>query len=381
MRRNYLKIAAKIAVLTIIMTMSLTLSSCAEQTNPQDSDQDPYVTAPLTATAIKTSLTYTSTQAATVVPRSVQNLYFDGVSGTLTTVYAGANEFVKQGDALAEIDPSEQLASIERSEIDMRILEIRKQQRELEGLTFEAAFITARDEYSKAANEYRRNKTDDNMKSADKAQAKYIQAAYGKETFELNTKISDLDYEKAHQSHKKLVENLENCVMTAPSDGVIISVSELGIGGRMSSNDTFFSFVTTADLLLSIRSRNVMYLHGEEDIRVAINGIAYEAYAYKPVRGDAIWAADPPMTQLYVAFKTATPDVVPGITVSANITVEKADVLAIPRRCIRNIDGMTTVDILRGEQLDTVPVTIGIVSGNLIEITSGLIEGDIVLAE
>jgi multidrug efflux pump subunit AcrA (membrane-fusion protein) len=87
------------------------------------------------------------------------------------------------------------------------------------------------------------------------------------------------------------------------------------------------------------------------------------------------------MNQLYIAFNAAIPNIRPGMNVSTSITVEKADVLAVPRRCIGNTNGDTTVAVLRGDQYETVPVTIGIVSGNLIEIKEGLIAGETVLAE
>jgi multidrug efflux pump subunit AcrA (membrane-fusion protein) len=273
----------KTATLTVILPISLLLCSCGLMPGSDVSEIEQYVSAPLTATVIRTSLTYTSTQAATVIPRSIQNLCFDGVSGTLTAVYAGANEFVKQGDILAEIDPSEQLASIERSRIDKRILEIRKQQRELEGLALEAAFTAARDKYSKAATGYSANPTDDTKQAADKAQAQYIQAAYSKEMFDLNSSISDLDYDKLNQTTEKLVSDLENCIMTAPSDGVVLSVSELSLGNRMDAKNPIFSFVSTTDLLLGVMSRDSMYLRGEENIKITINGLLYEAHAYEPV--------------------------------------------------------------------------------------------------
>ena len=371
----------KAATLTVILPISLLLCSCGLIPGAIVSDIEQDVTAPLTATVIRTSLTYTSTQAATVIPRSIQNLCFDGVSGTLTAVYAGANEFVRQGDILAEIDPSEQLASIERSKIDKRILEIRKQQRELEGLALEAAFTAARDKYSKAATSYSDNPTDDTKQAADKAQAQYIQAAYSKEMFDLNSSISDLDYEKACGSHEQLEANLENCIMTAPFDGVILSVADLAPGTRVATNNTAFSFVSTADLLLGVMSREAMYLRGEEKIIVDIGGVAYEAYAYEPARGDAVWSAGVNSTQLYIAFRTTIPDTMPGAAIPVVITVAKTNVLAIPKRCISNNYGFTAVNVLRGDQYETVPVSIGIVSGNLIEITTGLSEGDIVLAE
>jgi len=133
-----------------------------------------------------------------------------------------------------------------------------------------------------------------------------------------------------------------------------------------------------------------MYLRGQEKINVIVDGYLYEGYSYEPVRGDLVWSADMSKTQMYIAFHGTAPDVIPGVSmpnaipgvsIPIEVIVEKTGVLAIPRRCVKNVDGITFVEALHGEEYISTPVTVGIISGNLIEIESGLSEGDIVLAE
>jgi multidrug efflux pump subunit AcrA (membrane-fusion protein) len=65
--------------------------------------------------------------------------------------------------------------------------------------------------------------------------------------------------------------------------------------------------------------------------------------------------------------------------ISVRIVIEKRNVLTIPRRSIRNTNEGASVDVLDGDTIITVPVELGIISGDLVEVTYGLSDGNIVI--
>jgi len=362
-----------------ILIMSLALAACGNQTDPGLPPQRaPVDVTTGTATVVRANLIYTTVQSAVVKPRVMQNLVF-GISGSLTAIHAGMNDFIRQGGLLAVLDPADHLARIARSEIDMQILEIRKLQREVEATNVSNNLTAAMNAYNSAVREYNAVPSAANLQARERASATYQQAQWSSELFRLNSLIFDQDYERAHEAHELLVGNLDSAILAAPTNGFILFDATISVGDRAEPNTPLFSFVRSADLLLHISSREAMHLRGQERIIVVIENVSYEAYAYEPVRGDAVWATSIPVTQVYLAFRQAPDDVPSGSTVSAGITIEKTDALAVPRRSIRSIGGVATVEILEGDLVVSVPVQTGIVSGDLVEIISGLSEGDTII--
>ncbi len=69
-----------------------------------------------------------------------------------------------------------------------------------------------------------------------------------------------------------------------------------------------------------------------------------------------------------------------GGTASVSIVVkEVADALVVPTAAITTADGKTVVTQVKNGQQVSTPVTLGMVQGNLTQITAGLADGDEVL--
>jgi len=352
--------------------MILILSSCGPQPAPNPIPaRNPVEFTPETATVIRTDLAYETVQSAIATPRITENLSFE-VTGTVIGIYAGMLDFVRQGEVLAEVDPADHLALIERSEISMQMLEIRKQQREVDAIASGNTLNDARDAYNTARRVGDRDRIS-------RAQVTLQRAELNIELAKLNDMIFDLDYEKAHEAHDLLVSNLEKTSLVAPTDGYILFDANLAIGDIAEPRTAVFTFASTEDILLHITSREAIHFQGQENVNVTIDDKSYKAYTYTPVRGDTVWAANIPMTQTFLAFRSAPRDVPADSTVSVQILVERANALAVPRRSIRTIAGNTSVDVLDGDFIVSVPVELGIISGGLVEVLSGLSEGDIVI--
>jgi len=352
--------------------MGFILASCGSQPASVSLPAgNPVEYTPETALVIRTDLTYATVQSAEVVPRAVQKLTF-GLAGTLTEIHAGMHDFVRQGEVLAELDPADYLALIERNEINMQILEIRKQQRDNDALSAEYSLIDAREAYTIAR---RRGNRD----IIDRRQVSVRRLELSAELTKLNDMLFELDYEKAYEDHALLLSNFDKTTLVAPMDGYILFDTTLDIGDKVEANAEVFSFVSTSDILLHITSREAVHFQGQENMTVTIDDKSYGASSYSPVRGDAMWRTDIPLTQAFLAFRFPPMYVQADSTVSAKILIERANTLAIPRRSIRTFAGDTSVDVLDGDLIVNVPVELGIVDGGLVEVISGLSEGDVVI--
>jgi len=355
----------------LAMSLVFIFASCGYQpaSNPVPAGK-PVELTPETVSVIRTDLIYETLQSAEAVPRMVQNLSF-GVTGPVTQIHVGRLDFVRQGDVLAELDPADHMELIERGEINMHLLDLRKQQRELDARTSEYTLEDAREAYNAARRGGNRDTINRRQLALQRAELTY-------EMSKLNDILFEKDYVREREAYDLLLESLEKTVMIAPTDGYILYNASLAIGDIAESKTVIFSFVSTADILLHITSRDAVHYQGQDNINVTFEDKSYRAYSYLPAKGDAVWANNIPLTQAFLAFHYAPGNIEAESTVSVRIHIERLNVLAVPRRSIRTYAGETSVDILDGDYIINVPVELGIASGNLVEVISGLSEGDIV---
>lgn len=81
-----------------------------------------------------------------------------------------------------------------------------------------------------------------------------------------------------------------------------------------------------------------------------------------------------------IVFDTSLPNMYPNMSVSANIILDsKSDVLLIPSSAIQTTNGVSTVKVMKDNQISEVTVETGLSDTTQTEIISGLNEGDTVV--
>ena len=81
-----------------------------------------------------------------------------------------------------------------------------------------------------------------------------------------------------------------------------------------------------------------------------------------------------------IIFDNSLSNMYPNMSVSADIIVEsKTDVLIVPTAAISNTDGVSTVKVIKDNQISQVSVEVGISDNSNSEIIAGLNEGDVVI--
>ena len=374
------RIYGYIAILFIIAPLICSCGQSAE--NPGTTASAPaYTAGARTFTVAKTEISYTLSQTANVRARLVDSLYFDGVSGAISDIYSSAYDFVKKGDVIAELDPSEIQKNIAVSDIQKNIWSVKDQQQTLDEKNADLTLTSAKSAYDAAANAYDISPTAANKSALDAADIQYQYAQLNKQLIGYNRDLFNINYQDFLDSDERLRESVANCKMTAPDDGVLISFPALDTGEYADAGVPIFQFVSMSNILLMLVTDDAVYLKRESDITVTINGVSYAASGYAPQRGDAVWASDMPSNQLYLTFAGDAPQIIPGSSVTATISIDKTGILAIPKNCVKNTNGVTTVDVVTGGDSTNVPVKLGIMSGQYVEVLSGLNEGDTILIQ
>ncbi len=83
---------------------------------------------------------------------------------------------------------------------------------------------------------------------------------------------------------------------------------------------------------------------------------------------------------LAIQFDVENPDVLPNMSATANIITDtRSDVLVVATSAIQTSAGQSTVRVIKNGKTTSIPVQTGLVSDLQTEITSGLLEGDVVI--
>ena len=208
------------------------------------------------------------------------------------------------------------------------------------------------------------------------AQRTHVQLEQKMELDETNNRLLLADWENSLRS-KELEKS--KMTITAPSDGQVTAVMarEGDLINKDSAIATYISLTRTVEGKLSEENFAAVKLGQKATVRFLTFGQDH----YPAVISKVLPSADP-LTQRYSIYLDVTlPEgrvLVPGITGEVTIIIAQHDnALLIPRRALAG-DHVFVVD---GGKLVKRKVVTGDDSLNLLEITSGLQEGDLVLAE
>ncbi len=177
--------------------------------------------------------------------------------------------------------------------------------------------------------------------------------------------------------------DMDNCVLYAPYDGIVLS-SSYSPGEYASPGVPSISIIEN-DLLVKadVNETDVVNLEEGQEVEVTLD--AYYDYIFngKIARISPISSNLGGVVSFEITVELDTqdgPKVLYGFSASLDITTSSVEnVLYVPLQYIYEEDGITYVDVLttEGDKVKT-EVTTGISNYDLIEIKSGLNEGDIV---
>lgn len=184
-------------------------------------------------------------------------------------------------------------------------------------------------------------------------------------------------------------------VITAPISGKIENITivpGLAIGGQNatsangenSSNQTIAVIRNEGSPLFSFNFSeiDVVKIKIGQKATVTLDAVDGKTFTGKVVAIDKIGQVTSNVVNYpaIVQLDTISEDLLPNMSASANVIIEiKDNVLFVPSAALQKVNNQTTVRVMKRGQVQQIPVEAGISGDQVIEITSGISEGDEVI--
>lgn len=307
-----------------------------------------YVAAPQKNTAVTTSvergnITATVAATGTINPVSMVDVS-SKISGLIKEVKVAENEQVKAGQILLTLD-------------DTRL---------------QAQVSQARSRFTDAAAKYERSK-----------QLSAIGAVADQQLDTART-----DYNVARAAYDDAVSQLNDTVIRAPIDGLVI-------GKPIPAGQAVAPGISSPMVLLTIADMSKMQIQtqvDESDIGKVQVGqkvtFSVDAYPSKTFSGAVFNVSQKATVQQNVVYYNVLVDVDnPGgllkqsMTARVSINIgESSNCIVVPLSMVKTVNGQQVVSVLKDGQTKNVPIATGLVDDEKVEVISGLSEGDQLIA-
>ena len=335
-----------------------------------------------TTKAGRSSISNTVTATGTVEP--VTEVEVDTqVSGIIDKLYADYNDVVKAGQLIAEMDKVNLKAELASAE---------------------AQLASSKSEYEYQQKNYARNKILFEKKLI--SDADYETSTY-------NYEKAKAAYEQNQAAMVKVKRNLEYATITSPIDGVVINraVEEgqtVAAGFETPTLFTIAADLTKMQVIADVDEADIGNVENGQRVSFTVDAYpndVFEGTVMQIRLGDSesnssTSASTSTVVTYEVVISADNPDLKLKPRLTANVTIftlERDNVLTVPTKSLRFVPdaqilaqigyivseagkeapaGKRLVWIKDGQELKPKAVTVGSTSGNMIEITDGLNEGE-----
>lgn len=335
-----------------------------------------------TAKAGRSSISNTVTATGTVEPVTEVEVGTQ-VSGIIDKLYADYNDVVKAGQLIAEMDKVNLKAELASAE---------------------AQLASSKSEYEYQQKNYARNKILFEKKLI--SDADYETSTY-------NYEKAKAAYEQNQAAMVKVKRNLEYATITSPIDGVVINraVEEgqtVAAGFETPTLFTIAADLTKMQVIADVDEADIGNVENGQRVSFTVDAYpndVFEGTVMQIRLGDSesnssTSASTSTVVTYEVVISADNPDLKLKPRLTANVTIftlERDNVLTVPTKSLRFVPdaqilaqigyivseagkeapaGKRLVWIKDGQELKPKAVTVGSTSGNMIEITDGLNEGE-----
>ena len=334
-----------------------------------------------TAKVGRSSISNTVTATGTVEPVTEVEVGTQ-VSGIIDKLYADYNDVVKAGQLIAEMDKVNLKAELASAE---------------------AQLASSKSEYEYQQKNYARNKI---------LFEKKLISDSDYETSTYNYEKAKAAYEQNQASMVKVKRNLEYATITSPIDGVVINraVEEgqtVAAGFETPTLFTIAADLTKMQVIADVDEADIGNVENGQRVSFTVDAYpndVFEGTVMQIRLGDSESSSSTASTSTVVTYEVVisadNPDLKLKPRLTANVTIftlERDNVLTVPTKALRFVPdtqiltqlgyvvsesntetsaGKRLVWIKNGQELKPRTVTVGSTSGNMIEITDGLNEGE-----
>lgn len=334
-----------------------------------------------TAKVGRSSISNTVTATGTVEPVTEVEVGTQ-VSGIIDKLYADYNDVVKAGQLIAEMDKVNLKAELASAQ---------------------AQLASSKSEYEYQQKNYARSKVLFDKKLI--SDSDYETATY-------NYEKSKAAYEQSQASMVKVNRNLEYATITSPIDGVVINraVEEgqtVAAGFETPTLFTIAADLTKMQVIADVDEADIGNVEDGQRVSFTVDAYPNDVFegTVKQIRlGDSSSSSSSTSTSTVVTYEVVitadNPDLKLKPRLTANVTIytlERDNVLTVPTKSLRFVPeeellmgtgltaensaqeapaGKRLIWVKQGQQLLPRVITVGSTSGNMIEVTDGLTEGE-----
>ena len=335
-----------------------------------------------TAKVGRSSISNTVTATGTVEPVTEVEVGTQ-VSGIIDKLYADYNDVVKAGQLIAEMDKVNLKAELASAQ---------------------AQLASSKTEYEYQQKNYARSKVLFDKKLI--SDADYETATY-------NYEKAKAAYEQSQASMVKVNRNLEYATITSPIDGVVINraVEEgqtVAAGFETPTLFTIAADLTKMQVIADVNEADIGNVENGQRVSFTVDAYpndVFEGTVWQIRLGDSSSSSSSSTsTSTVVTYEVVitadNPDLKLKPRLTANVTIytlERENVLTVPTKSLRFVPeeelllgtgntaensaqeapaGKRIIWVKQGQQLTPKAITVGSTSGNMIEVTEGLTEGE-----
>jgi len=298
------------------------------------------------AVVTRDTIYYYVDASAQKIPAREENLSF-AVQALIQEVYAETGSFVREGDVIAELDKSDLEKRLDEAFFEMSRFELRRRHNEqtyLLGKKFEG--VSGVDDHA-----FERNDAD----------------------LVTRMQILSLDIEKIR-------ERIQERYLISTMDGSVTYVKRTRDGERSVERERFVTITDTTVSVFTVTGTNARYFVPGETVQMRMTGSDFfDITVADPIE---IGVYDPSETAAYFALSDIPAELMNAKYATVRHYIEiKEDVLCLPSKAISEVQGNKFVYVVNDENVRIqIPVVTGLAAtGGLVEIVSGLNEGDSVI--
>ncbi len=188
---------------------------------------------------------------------------------------------------------------------------------------------------------------------------------------------SEADIRAAEARVAAAQATLNQARLTAPFDATVTKVVSLR-GDQVAPGVQAFRLDDLSHLYVDVQVSEVDINHilPGQDAILTFDAILGKEYRGKVIRVDLVGTSEQGVVDFTVTIELTNADeqVLPGMTAAVNIVVQELeDVLLVPNRAVRVVDGQRVVYVLQNGAPEAVPITLGASS----EVDSEVVDGDL----
>ena len=340
MKKSFLKTG--LVLLMGVLLLSLTACGGSKTTETEDTaiavEVGKAVVCDMEASTVLSG-TLTAKEDVSIIPKA---------AGTIQNVYVAVGDRVAKGQVLATLDSSDLQAQLDQAM---------------------ASYNTAKSAYNEASANLKR------------MQLLYDEGAISLQQLEsAKGSVERSGVDSAAAAVQMVKKQMSNMTITSPISGIVSAVNAQ-VGEIASQQAAMINVVNmdTVQVKTSVTEANINKISAAQTVPVTVASASDKAFQG---RVDSIAPAADPQSMTYpvvINIANASHVLKPGMFAEIKLATEKkAGVIAIPKAAV---SGINVVYVVKDNKVTAVTIEKGIENADLVEVLSGIKEGDVVVTK